>query len=245
MSEQPNNLPETSAADAPAEQAPVAGRGQTAAVEILDESATRAETPDVGRGLTESVIVDPAGEFQRTNPADGAEAAAEVPAEETNGQTMADEPNPTVGQEPEELPYDPIAKEVVSKLQAALAEAGHPDVDGFLSSIDNAIFTPGIDEGQCIFLINRALRLLVIERRDIPEADRNAALVGVVDTKFADEWLKPLKAVTIPVMVANNIGAPGLKFKEGEEPGWLLRAREASAAAAANSAAPAEAPTQE
>lgn len=121
----------------------------------------------------------------------------------------------------EQTPYDPIALATVRTLQQALIDGKHPNPDGFLTSIDNAIFTPGIDEAQCIFLVNRALRLLIIERRDVPEQDRNAALMGVIDTKDLAAWLPPLVATTIPVLAAHNIGEPGLKFTPGQEPAYL------------------------
>lgn len=121
----------------------------------------------------------------------------------------------------EQTPYDAVALATVRALQQALIDAEHFDANAFLTSIENGIFSPGIEEAQCIFLINRALRLLIIERRDVPEVDRNAALMGIVDCKDVAAWLPPLVAATIPTLVKYKIGNPGITFTPGEEPAYL------------------------
>ena len=167
------------------------------------------ETPalDVGRGLTDPIIHLPPQDAEQAGETEQAQAIAPAEGSEENATA--------------ELPYDEIALATVRAFQQALIDAEHFDPNAFLTTIENGIFSPGIEEAQCIFLINRALRLLIIERRDVPEVDRNAALMGIVDCKDVAAWLPPLVAATIPTLVKYKIGNPGITFTPGEEPAYL------------------------
>lgn len=175
------------------EQAAQSERGQTAAVQHMDEAA---QQPDIGRGLVKPVIYAPDENGNLV------EATAEEPAEEK--------------------PFDPIAAAVINTLQEAMKRAEIEDTDSWLATLENGIFTPGITEPHCIFLVNRALRLLILERRDADEADRNVALTGLVDGKAIMFWLPAIEKVVLPFFKQYGVGVPGIKFKEGEEPAWFL-----------------------
>lgn len=124
-------------------------------------------------------------------------------------------------EEQNNAPIDPIAAAAIRAVQEGMRSAGVEDVDSWLATLDNAIFTPGIEEGHAIFLINRALRLLTIECRDANEAERNAALMGIVDVKALQFWLPALEKVTFPFFAKYKVGLPGLRFTEGKEPQWF------------------------
>lgn len=167
--------------------------------------------------------------------ASGAISQTQTPVYEpdANGNLVEAKVEETQTQEP---PVDPIAAAAIRVVQEAMKECGVEDCDSWLGSLDNAIFTPGIEEAHCIFLINRALRLLTLERRDTPEKDRNAALMGIVDVKSMQFWLPALKAVTFPFFAKYKVGEAGLKFTPGQEPQWLKTATAINQAATAPAA---------
>lgn len=153
-----------------------------------------AEQPDVGRGLKTPVVYEP----------------------DENGVLV--EASPV--QAAEEPPIDKVASDVIVVLQEAMSAAGLEDNHSWLSTLENGIFSPGIQEQHCIFLINRCLRLLILERRDIPEADRNVALAGIVDVVGVQFWLPAIEKVVLPIFKQYGVGVPGMRFTPGQEPAW-------------------------
>lgn len=174
-----------------------------------------------------------ATEVQEQEPAlqagSGCEATVGVGVEAPTTQkaTSVDVPGITVtvtdapAEESETTVY-PITK-VFLALSEELAAAGHKNPEAWISSIENPAQAATVTTGNAIYLVNRALRLLIGERRDIPVGDRNAALLGIIDSAYTEEWIKSLKIMTIAVMVNFDVGAPG--FVAADE---FAKEREAS-----------------
>ena len=114
-------------------------------------------------------------------------------------------------------PASPVADEkpteiakVLGTLINKLTEAGHTAPEEWLGSFENPPLGSMTDTKASIYLVNRALRLLITERRDIPEADRYAALFSLLDVIEIDPWIEALSKVVIPVMVKYTVGKAGL-----------------------------------
>lgn len=99
---------------------------------------------------------------------------------------------------------------VLGTLINKLTAAGHTAPEDWLGSFENPPLGSKTDTKAAIYLVNRALRLLITERRDIPEADRYGALYALVDSTELDPWIQALEAVTIPVLVKYTVGKAGL-----------------------------------
>ncbi len=115
-----------------------------------------------------------------------------------------------------EVPVDPKPAKthelalVIGGLVEELKKAGHPDPEMWISSLENPSEGSQTDAKAGIFLVNRAIRLLITERRDIPEADRSGSLLTIVDATDIPSWINMLKQLVVPVMVKYNVGVPGL-----------------------------------
>ena len=113
--------------------------------------------------------------------------------------------------------------QVINALNAALTAENHQDPTAWLSSLENPANARTLSVDASIYLVNRALRLLIAERRDIPVEDRNGALLSIVDANDTGAWIKAMQAITIKVLVKYNIGSGG--FVAADE---LAKEREAS-----------------
>lgn len=143
------------------------------------------------------------------------EAAVQASAEEPAVEDVAfREVNSTPG---------PLALTLGSLIEE-LTKAGHPEPERWLETLENPPKSKEVDVKGAIYLTNRALRVLITERRDIPEADRSGALLSIVDAHEVQPWLDTLKPLTIPVLAKYNVGTPGL-VKESPE---VVAAREAA-----------------
>lgn len=116
---------------------------------------------------------------------------------------------PAEAENTQEAPPSEIAL-VLGTLINKLTAAGHKAPEEWLGSFENPPLGSHTDTKAAIYLVNRALRLLITERRDIPEADRYGALFSLVDSTELTPWIEALSKVTIPVMVQYNVGIAGL-----------------------------------
>lgn len=112
--------------------------------------------------------------------------------------------------------------QAMGRLIDLLTAANHPEPEAWTLTMENPANVVTLDVHQTIFLVNRALRLLLTERRDIPVDERTQALLGIVNSDNIDRWLETLEKATVPVMVKYNVGKPG--FIKADE---LAREREA------------------
>lgn len=145
------------------------------------------------------------------------ETAAEVAADQTTharGQTPSVVHMDEAGVQDIEFREVPAAVPelalVLGGLVDVLTKAGHPEPEAWMGSLENPSEGKQTDTKAGIFLANRALRLLITERRDIPEADRSGALLSIVDATDVPAWLNVLKPLVVPVIVKYNVGKPGL-----------------------------------
>lgn len=111
--------------------------------------------------------------------------------------------------------------QAMGRLIDLLTAANHPEPEAWTLTMENPANVIALDVHQTIFLVNRALRLLLTERRDIPVDERTQALLGIVNIDNIDRWLQTLEKATVPVMVKYNVGKPG--FIKADE---LARERE-------------------